>query len=186
MKKFTKDATYWFGVVALGLVLGISIQFVRAWSEPTVAPPGGNLGAPVNTSANLQTKLGNFIAQNLGAINLTLVGKGSSASTVSSDSGTTLVTKDYVDAAGVTGGSSKMIKGSGSSFDCGSDWKIKRCGCGSGATFAAAQTYAAASYTGTEFSSWAIGCSFASFGSQTGSCNASSSPQYAYIAECYQ
>jgi len=101
--KIAKTATYWLGVVALGLVLGISIQFVTAWTEPTATAPGGNLGAPINTSVNLQTKLGNFIAQNLGAINLTLVGKGTSASTVAADLGTTLVTKDYVDAGSGAG-----------------------------------------------------------------------------------
>jgi len=42
----------------VGLVLGISLQFVRAWTEPTVAPPGGNVGAPINTSIVEQLKLG--------------------------------------------------------------------------------------------------------------------------------
>lgn len=46
----------------------------------------------------MQTKLGNFIAQNLGAYNLTLVQKGSSALTTTADLDNTLVTKSYVDA----------------------------------------------------------------------------------------
>lgn len=104
--KIAKTAAYWLGVVALGLVVGVSIQFVTAWTEPTAAPPGGNVGAPVNTSSILQAKLGDFIAQNLGAYNLTLVQKGYSVSTTAADLGTTLATKDYVDAQG---GGSKWI-----------------------------------------------------------------------------
>jgi hypothetical protein len=116
MKKFTKDATYWFGVVAIGLVFGLTIQFVTAWTEPTVAPPGGNVGAPVNTGDTGQIKGGSMILNSLGAYltgltvngNLSILnGKVSSLSTAAADPGTTLVTKDYVDAAG--GGASWLF-----------------------------------------------------------------------------
>ncbi|KKU55600.1 MAG: hypothetical protein UX75_C0004G0037 [Candidatus Moranbacteria bacterium GW2011_GWE2_47_10] len=42
----------------MGIVLGISLQFTRAWVEPTVAPPGGNIGAPINTGSLPQSKAG--------------------------------------------------------------------------------------------------------------------------------
>jgi len=58
MKKFFENAVWWSGVIMVGLVLGISLQFVRAWTEPTAAPPGGNVGAPVNTSPIEQLKQG--------------------------------------------------------------------------------------------------------------------------------
>lgn len=64
--KISKQVTYWFGVVAIGLMVGLSIQFVAAWTEPTAAPPGGNVGAPVNTGGIGQVKEGNMILNSLG------------------------------------------------------------------------------------------------------------------------
>jgi len=58
MKTKLKKLSYWAGVSAVGIVLGISLQFVRAWVEPTVAPPGGNIGAPINTGGSTQLKKG--------------------------------------------------------------------------------------------------------------------------------
>jgi len=58
MKKIFENAVWWSGVVMVGLILGVSLQFVRAWTEPTDAPPGGNIGAPINTSAIYQIKAG--------------------------------------------------------------------------------------------------------------------------------
>jgi hypothetical protein len=56
IKKIFENAVWWSGVVTVGLVLGISLQFVRAWTEPTEAPPGGNVGAPINTANGFQWK----------------------------------------------------------------------------------------------------------------------------------
>lgn len=56
--KIANRITYWLGVAAVGLIVGLSIQFVQAWTEPTDAPPGGNVGAPINTGGITQTKLG--------------------------------------------------------------------------------------------------------------------------------
>ena len=56
-QKLSQNVTYWLGVVAIGLVVGLSLQFVRAWTEPAVAPPGGNVGAPINTSNLPQQKI---------------------------------------------------------------------------------------------------------------------------------
>lgn len=53
-----KQITHWLKVAVIGIVLGFALQFVRAWTEPSVAPPGGNVGAPINTGASVQTKIG--------------------------------------------------------------------------------------------------------------------------------
>jgi len=45
-------------VIVVGIALGLVLQFVRAWTEPIVAPPGGNLGAPINTGPIEQLKQG--------------------------------------------------------------------------------------------------------------------------------
>jgi hypothetical protein len=58
LKALSQKLTYWLGVVAIGLLVGLSLQFVRAWTEPPVAAPGGNVGAPINASATAQTKWG--------------------------------------------------------------------------------------------------------------------------------
>lgn len=54
----TKKLAYWASVTTLGIVLGVSLQFVKAWTEPTAPAPAGNVGAPINTSAVPQTKNG--------------------------------------------------------------------------------------------------------------------------------
>jgi len=65
-ESFPQKATYWLGVVTIGLLVGLSLQFVRAWTEPTLAPPNGNVGAPINTSWNPQSKAGNLAVNALG------------------------------------------------------------------------------------------------------------------------
>jgi len=55
-KKIYSQINYWLGVVAIGLIVGLSIQFAVAWTEPTEVPPAGNLGAPLNVSKTLQSK----------------------------------------------------------------------------------------------------------------------------------
>jgi hypothetical protein len=58
--KQKKQITYWLSVMIVGIALGLTLQFVRAWTEPTVDPPGGNLGAPINTGPNKQVKQGDI------------------------------------------------------------------------------------------------------------------------------
>ena len=49
------------GVVAIGTVLGVSLQFGRAaWSEPTMTAPSDNVGAPLNTGIVTQLKNGSL------------------------------------------------------------------------------------------------------------------------------
>jgi hypothetical protein len=59
--KIVKKINFYLGIAAIGLVVGLSVQFVRAWTEPGAAPPGGNVGAPVNTSDLAQRKGGQLL-----------------------------------------------------------------------------------------------------------------------------
>lgn len=52
-------AVLWLGVLVIGTVVGISIQFGRAWVEPSgSAPDSENIAAPINTGASEQIKVG--------------------------------------------------------------------------------------------------------------------------------
>ena len=135
LKHIQNSLTYWFGVAFIGIVFGIGLQFVSAaWTEPTVAPPGGNIAGPINIGSIGQWKEAalaintgwdtngdgtpDTVATNgllipngfvgIGTIapsaELEINGKGKSQSTVAGDAGNTLVTKDYVDALGTGGG----------------------------------------------------------------------------------
>jgi hypothetical protein len=55
-----KKSSYWLSVATLGIILGLSIQFTKAWTEPTAIAPNGNVGAPINTGDNSQYKAGAF------------------------------------------------------------------------------------------------------------------------------
>ncbi|EKE16459.1 MAG: hypothetical protein ACD_11C00013G0003 [uncultured bacterium] len=60
----------WFSFSAiLGIVIGGGLIAARAWTEPTVAPPGGNIGAPINTSVVGQSKSGNLMVNTFSTIN---------------------------------------------------------------------------------------------------------------------
>ena len=60
MKTRFQKIAYWTSVSVVGVILGVSLQFARAWSEPAVAPPGGNVGAPISTGPQDQVKQGRF------------------------------------------------------------------------------------------------------------------------------
>ena len=49
---------------AIILVAGIAYA---VWTEPTAAPPGDNVAAPINTSSTAQAKAGGFTAETLTA-----------------------------------------------------------------------------------------------------------------------
>jgi hypothetical protein len=59
-QKKKNQIAYWLKIAVLGIILGFGLQFVRAWTEPTQTPPNGNVGAPINTGGNAQTKAGAF------------------------------------------------------------------------------------------------------------------------------
>jgi trimeric autotransporter adhesin len=59
--KISKNIGYWTSVVVVGITLGLALQFAKAWTEPTLPPPGGNVGAPLNTSGIGQFKEGGLM-----------------------------------------------------------------------------------------------------------------------------
>lgn len=97
-RSIQSQATYWLGVTIIGLTVGLGIQFTQAWVDPSGSAPAGNVSGPITTGIANQVKTGGL---GLGSLSVTgsaaVGGKITSASTVSSDSGTTVVTKDYVD-----------------------------------------------------------------------------------------
>ena len=44
--------------LVFGIVLGGGLITIKAWTEPTMDPPEGNIGAPINTGDNAQMKSG--------------------------------------------------------------------------------------------------------------------------------
>lgn len=79
------------------------VTIVSAWVAPSATPPNANTASPITVSSVNQVKLGGLGVGSLvvegGALfkgNVQINGKATSASTVSSDGGTTLVTKDYI------------------------------------------------------------------------------------------
>ncbi|NTW26825.1 MAG: hypothetical protein HGA36_00655 [Candidatus Moranbacteria bacterium] len=63
-KEKIKKITYWAGVSAIGIVVGFSLQFTKAWTEPTAPAPGGNVGAPITTGLLDQVKNGGLAVSN--------------------------------------------------------------------------------------------------------------------------
>jgi hypothetical protein len=59
-KILSKKFGYWTSVVIIGIIFGLALQFAKAWTEPNQPAPNGNVGAPINTSANLQNKVGSL------------------------------------------------------------------------------------------------------------------------------
>ena len=68
-EKIAKQVTHWLSVIIIGLTLGLALQFVRAWTEPTQAPPGGNLDAPLNTGDMAQGKTGPLLVNGVNPFN---------------------------------------------------------------------------------------------------------------------
>jgi hypothetical protein len=122
----TKTIIDFFRILILSLILSATIGYSLAdWAPPTSAPPFNNTPPPINVGPASQTRDGNlFLNQRvfankgifggvtIGGIsdpvekldvfgNMRATGKIRSASTVSGDIGTTVTTKDYVDAQDV-------------------------------------------------------------------------------------
>jgi len=66
MKTNLQKITYWVSVSVIGVIFGFSLQFARAWIEPSVTAPSGNVGAPINTGSVAQTKTGTLNVEALG------------------------------------------------------------------------------------------------------------------------
>lgn len=54
----TKKIAYFASVTVVGLLVGVSLQFVRAWIPPTPPAPGNNVEAPLSTGTQPQIKYG--------------------------------------------------------------------------------------------------------------------------------
>jgi len=63
-------------IIFIVIVVGTTLKLTSAWVEPDVAPPGGNIAAPLNTSSYGQTKSGGLILNTLGAAYGLLVDNG--------------------------------------------------------------------------------------------------------------
>jgi len=60
-----KNLVYWLKVIVIGVALGLTLQFVRAFTPPSGEAPNGNVGAPLNTGSQEQTKSGTLTAGGL-------------------------------------------------------------------------------------------------------------------------
>lgn len=47
-----------FIAICAGLLIAVGLQYAAAWTEPTTAPPNSNVGAPITTGPQAQTKSG--------------------------------------------------------------------------------------------------------------------------------
>lgn len=107
-----KSVAYITGGIVAGLVVGMGVHLVLAWNGPSSSPPpANNVSGILIDSALAQYKLG-ALGINTSAVpsvgfglgvggNVAVGGKIYSASTVATDLGSTVVTKDYVDAKSV-------------------------------------------------------------------------------------
>lgn len=57
LKKISKRSAYLLSIAIVGTLVGISVQFVRAWAPPTGTPPNANVSAPVLTDGNQNVKM---------------------------------------------------------------------------------------------------------------------------------
>ena len=55
----SKKVGIFVGVLSLG-ISGFAFHFAKAWSEPSVAPPASNVGAPITANGTLQVKAGSL------------------------------------------------------------------------------------------------------------------------------
>ena len=61
-------------VSVLAVVISFGLSYAFAWTAPTATPPTGNVSAPINTGAGLQTKYGNLTVANLGTNSIIVSG----------------------------------------------------------------------------------------------------------------
>ena len=62
-----------FGIIVICFAVAV---YVSAWTEPGVAPPGGNVPAPLNTSSEAQAKVGGLLLNTGGFPNGLIVDQG--------------------------------------------------------------------------------------------------------------
>lgn len=59
-------------VVTLAIALSFGLSYVYAWTAPSTTPPTGNVSAPINTGADLQSKGGGLTVKNFIADTVTV------------------------------------------------------------------------------------------------------------------
>lgn len=161
LKALPRIILYIITGLTAGVVLGAGMQFaLAAWSGPSAVAPGNNTPPPLTDSTISQYKAGplgiNTTILPTGGFGLTVGGslgvggKIYTASTVSTDPGSTVVTKDYLDSSlasssfsggsGIVGTSEMIIRYSDQSHrGCTSAWGEASCSgaiitCASGTT----------------------------------------------------
>jgi hypothetical protein len=57
-KSIAEKSVYWLKVISLGLIVGIGIQFAKAWTNPSSPAPASTIGGPITNNATAQYKTG--------------------------------------------------------------------------------------------------------------------------------
>lgn len=72
-KIFSKVVFYLPQILALLFIVGFAVY---AWTEPTSAPPGGNVATPLNVGPTGQSKAGGLILNTGGAVDALIIDRG--------------------------------------------------------------------------------------------------------------
>lgn len=79
-QSLAEKSVYWLKVISLGLILGVGIQFAKAWTPPTLPPPGGTISGPLTNGIAPQYKTGMLgINSTITPVNALEVGGGGNA-----------------------------------------------------------------------------------------------------------
>jgi hypothetical protein len=147
--RVSQGLIYWTRVATLGVVIGVGLQFASAWTNPTAAPPLGNVSGPVTTSAIAQYKAGAIGFGGLVKAYLGIDANNNRIVNVATPvDGKDAVNKDYIDAnAGGGPGSTAgwcsediFVSSNGTKITCNATFIApslcdqNRCGCASGYT----------------------------------------------------
>jgi len=65
-KSIDKNYPFLYSIITVVLAVLVTAGVIWAWTEPTTAPPGGNVPAPINTGASSQFKSGRLGAYTSG------------------------------------------------------------------------------------------------------------------------
>ncbi len=102
----TKPIALILGVLAMSIFVG---YLVLAWTEPTQAPPGGNVPAPLNTSINAQSKEGALVIGTNGAVTTGLIVQNGNVGIGTTEPGAKLEVAGQVKITGGSPGAKKVL-----------------------------------------------------------------------------
>jgi hypothetical protein len=77
MQKYSNKIFWSLSIIIIGIIFGLGVGLVKAWTDPTESPPNGNLPAPINVGRLGQTKTGGLILNTGGAKYGLIVATGS-------------------------------------------------------------------------------------------------------------